>query len=48
MKKTNHELKKGKKGLQLSDFSFEETQNLLKNCKSSFADELIKERRQEL
>jgi hypothetical protein len=48
MKKTNHNLEKRKKGLQLSDFSFDETQELLKNCKTSFADEVIKERRQEL
>lgn len=34
-----------KPGLKLSDFSFLETQELLKNCESSFADEVIEERR---
>jgi hypothetical protein len=31
--------------LSLSDFSFVETQELLKECKTSFADEVIEERR---
>jgi hypothetical protein len=31
--------------LSLSDFSFAETQELLKNCKTSFSDEVIEERR---
>ena len=35
----------GKKGLKLSDFSFLETQKLLEGCKTSFADEVIEERR---
>jgi len=35
----------GKKGLKLSDFSFLETQKLLKDCKTSFSDEVIEERR---
>lgn len=35
-------------GLKLSDFSFAETQNLLKNCNTSFSDEVIEERRREL
>ena len=46
MKKTNQKLEKGKKGLQLSDFSFTETQELLKDCKTSFADEVKEERRE--
>lgn len=32
-------------GLKLSDFSFTETQELLKDCKTSFANEVIEERR---
>ncbi len=32
--------------LSLSDFSFSKTQELLKNIKSSFADDVIKERRE--
>ncbi len=35
------------KELKLSDFSFLETQDLLKDCKSSFAEEVISERRKE-
>ena len=35
----------GKKGLKLSDFSFLQTQKLLKDCKTSFSDEVIEERR---
>lgn len=35
-------------GLKISDFSFIETQELLKDCDSSFADEVIEERRREL
>jgi hypothetical protein len=31
--------------LSLSDFSFSETQELLKDCKTSFSDEVIEERR---
>lgn len=31
--------------LKVTDFSFLETQELLKDCKSSFADEVIEERR---
>jgi len=31
--------------LKLSDFSFLETQELLKDCDSSFSDDLIEERR---
>jgi hypothetical protein len=31
--------------LSLSDFSFVETQELLKDCKTSFSDEVIEERR---
>lgn len=34
--------------LQLTDFSFLETQELLKEYKGSFADEVIEERRQAL
>jgi len=34
--------------LALSDFSFLETQDLLKDCKSSFSDEVIEERRNAL
>lgn len=34
-----------KNGLHLSDFSFHETRELLKDCKTSFAEEVIKERR---
>ncbi len=34
--------------LMISDFSFLETQDLLKDCKSSFSDEVIEERRNEL
>ncbi len=47
MKKAFCEFEKGKKRLQLSDFSFAETQKLLKDCKTSFADEVIKERRED-
>jgi len=32
--------------LTLSDFSFLETQELLKDCKTSFSDEVIEERRE--
>ncbi len=32
-------------GLKLSDFSFLETQKMLKDCKTSFAEEVIEERR---
>jgi hypothetical protein len=35
-----------KKKLKLSDFSFAETRKLLKDCKTSFADEVVKERRE--
>jgi hypothetical protein len=35
-------------GLNISDFSFLETQELLKDCKTSFADEVIEERRSEI
>jgi hypothetical protein len=31
--------------LSLSDFSFVETQELLRDCKASFSDEVIEERR---
>ena len=34
-----------KKFLELSDFSFMESQDLLKDCKGSFSDEVIDERR---
>ena len=34
--------------LKLSDFSFLETQELLKDCNSSFSDDLIEERRRNL
>ena len=34
-----------KSSLSLSDFSFAETQELLKNCNTSFSDEVIEERR---
>jgi hypothetical protein len=34
-----------KSSLSLSDFSFTETQELLKDCKTSFSDEVIEERR---
>lgn len=34
-----------KTGIKLSDFSFLETQELLKDCKTSFSDEVIEERR---
>jgi len=44
----DHDLEKSKNRLKLSDFSFEETQKLLENCKSSFAEEVIKERRKEI
>ena len=37
-----------KKSLKLSDFSFLETQNLLKDYKGSFSDEVIEERRKAL
>jgi hypothetical protein len=33
-------------GLKLSDFSFLETKELLKDCKTSFSDEVMAERRQ--
>lgn len=32
-------------GIKLSDFSFSETQELLKDCKTSFSDEVIEDRR---
>ena len=32
-------------GLKLSDFSFLETQKMLNDCKTSFAEEVLKERR---
>ncbi len=32
-------------GLKLTDFSFSKMQELLKDCKTSFADEVIEERR---
>ncbi len=35
-------------GLKLSDFSFTETQDLLKDCMTSFSDEVIEERRSNL
>lgn len=38
--------RKENSGLKLSDFSFAETQELLKDCKTSFADEVVKERRE--
>lgn len=34
-----------KQGLKLTDFSFLETQELLKDCDASFSDEIIEERR---
>lgn len=34
-----------KLGLKLSDFSFLESQELLKDCNTSFSDEIIEERR---
>ena len=34
-----------KSGLKLSDFSFLETQKLLKDCNTSFSDDIIEERR---
>ncbi|MEA3494514.1 MAG: hypothetical protein U9R42_00580 [Bacteroidota bacterium] len=34
-----------KSGLKFSDFSFSKTQELLKDCKTSFSDEVIEERR---
>jgi hypothetical protein len=34
-----------KSGLKLTDFSFLETQELLKDCNTSFSDEIIGERR---
>lgn len=34
-----------KSGLKLSDFSFLEAQELLKDCNTSFSDEIIDERR---
>jgi hypothetical protein len=37
-----------KKSLKLSDFSFLETQDLLKNYEGSFSDEVIDERRKAL
>ena len=37
-----------KTSLQVSDFSFLETQELLKDYKGSFSDEVIKERREAL
>jgi hypothetical protein len=37
-----------KTSLALSDFSFLETQDLLKDCKGSFSDEVIEERRKAL
>jgi len=33
-------------GIKTSDFSFVETQQLLKDCDSSFSEEVIEERRQ--
>lgn len=35
-----------KEVFSLSDFSFLETQELLKDCKTSFSDEVIEERRE--
>jgi len=40
--------RKENSALKLSDFSFTETQKLLKDCKTSFADEVIEERRKEI
>ena len=37
-----------KTGLEISDFSFLETQDLLKDYKGSFSDEVIEERRKAL
>lgn len=37
-----------KSNLQLSDFSFLESQKMLKNCKTSFSDEVIEERNREI
>jgi len=34
--------------LSLSDFSFSETQELLKNCKTSFSDDVVEERRNDI
>ena len=34
--------------LKFSDFSFLETQELLKDCQTSFADDVIEERRSEI
>jgi hypothetical protein len=46
MASTSHKFEGEKKKLILSDFSFTETRKLLKDCKTSFADEVIKERRE--
>ena len=37
-----------KTNLKLSDFSFAETQELLKECETSFSDDVIEERRNAL
>ena len=37
-----------KTGLEISDFSFLETQELLKSCVGSFAEEVVEERRKAL
>jgi hypothetical protein len=34
--------------LNLSDFSFSETQELLKDCKTSFSDDVVEERRKDI
>jgi len=34
--------------LSFSDFSFSETQELLKDCKTSFSDDVVEERRNDL
>ena len=45
LKVTVHFEEEEKIVLSLSDFSFSETQELLKDCKASFSDEVIEERR---
>ena len=45
LKVTIHFEEEEKIVLSLSDFSFSETQELLKDCKASFSDEVIEERR---
>ena len=45
LKVTIHFEEEKKTVLSLSDFTFSEIQELLKDCKSSFSDEVIEERR---